>query len=119
MSDVLGKDVSDVAQSGPGLVFVVYPEAIAQMPVSPLWAILFFFMLFTLGLDTQFAMMEAVVMGLVDEYGKILRNKKKLVILAMCAVAFFFGLSNITEVCFTLVNQSTVRGATGCLNDTS
>lgn len=98
MSDILQKDVSEVAQSGPGLAFVVYPEAIAQMPVSPLWAILFFFMLLTLGLDTQFAMLEAVVTGLVDEYGKKLRKRKELVILALCVIAFFFGLTNITEV---------------------
>lgn len=38
---------------GPGLVFVVYPQAFANMKVAQLWAVMFFFMLLCLGLDSE------------------------------------------------------------------
>jgi len=41
-----------VSPPGPGLVFIVYPEAIATLPGSSAWAVIFFLMLITLGMDS-------------------------------------------------------------------
>lgn len=53
MSEISGREISDVAEQGSTLVFIVYPEAIATMPWAPVWAIFFFLMLLTLGLDSS------------------------------------------------------------------
>ena len=41
-----------MAEQGPGLVFEVYPEAIATLPGSQVWSILFFCTLIMLGMDS-------------------------------------------------------------------
>ena len=45
----LGVDVKDVFKGGTGLAFVSYPDLVTRLPLPQLWAVLFFFMLFTLG----------------------------------------------------------------------
>lgn len=42
-----------MVQGGPGLAFVAYPEALARLPCPQLWSVLFFLMLFILGLDSE------------------------------------------------------------------
>ena len=53
MSFKTGLPVDQVAKSGPGLAFIAYPQALSLMPGGPGWAVMFFFMLLTLGLDSQ------------------------------------------------------------------
>ncbi|GBP75098.1 Sodium- and chloride-dependent glycine transporter 1 [Eumeta japonica] len=88
--------VEHVAADGPGLAFVAYPEAILQMPVPQLWAILFFFMLFILGLGSQFAGIEAINTAIVDRWPKF-RKRYWMVTAFTCTSCFILGL----PMCFS------------------
>lgn len=59
------KELSE-SVGGTGLAFIIFTEAINQFPLANLWAILFFLMLFTLGIDSQFGTLEGVISSLVD-----------------------------------------------------
>lgn len=91
--------VGDVAESGPGLAFIAYPKAVAEMPVAPLWSILFFFMIILLGLDSQFVGVEGFVTAISDFFPHTLRKKgrKELLVCGVCLLSFFCGLSMVTN----------------------
>ncbi|XP_013385449.1 sodium- and chloride-dependent glycine transporter 1 [Lingula anatina] len=97
MAHETGQDIKDVVTQGPGLVFVVYPEALAKLPISPLWAVLFFLMLFTIGLDSQFGMFETMTSAFLDEFPKLLRKRKMLFTAVMCVVEFLIGIPLVMQ----------------------
>ena len=65
-----------MVSAGPGLAFIVYPEAVSRLPIAPLWSICFFVMLLTLGIGTQFTLLETVVGTIVDLAPQHLRAKQ-------------------------------------------
>ena len=87
----MGVPVEDVAKGGQGLAFVAYPEALASLPLPWIWSILFFLMLFFLGIDSEFATLETVFTAFYDGFPS-LRNHKVKVTAAGCLVCFLLGL---------------------------
>lgn len=60
--------IETVTTSGPGLVFITYPEAVLLMPVPQLWAFLFFFMMLILGIGTQFGAIQMMTSSIIDHW---------------------------------------------------
>uniref|UniRef100_A0A672N6L0 Transporter n=1 Tax=Sinocyclocheilus grahami TaxID=75366 RepID=A0A672N6L0_SINGR len=104
MAHVYQRPVSEVANAGFGLAFIAYPDALSKLPISPLWSILFFVMLVTLGLDSQFAGIEVISTCLQDAYPKLLKSKRGIVTTAVCIVLFLLGLPCVTRAGIYWVN---------------
>ncbi|XP_030014811.1 sodium-dependent dopamine transporter isoform X1 [Sphaeramia orbicularis] len=96
-----------VARDGAGLVFVIYPEAIATLPGSSIWAVIFFIMLLTLGIDSAMGGMESVITGLIDEF-KFLHKHRELFTLFIVVATFLISLFCVTNggmYVFTLLDH--------------
>uniref|UniRef100_A0A672RS48 Transporter n=1 Tax=Sinocyclocheilus grahami TaxID=75366 RepID=A0A672RS48_SINGR len=91
MAHVYRRPMSEVADAGFALAFIAYPDALSKLPISPLWSVLFFLMLITLGLDSQFAGIEVIATFLQDAYPKVLKSKRGIVTTAVCIVLFLLA----------------------------
>lgn len=103
---------------GPGLAFQTYPTAISLLPLPQLWAVLFFFMLVLLGLDSQvcfiifnfififhvilfqFTCIEGIVCGVLDVRPSVEKHVRReyltliiVVLLAMIGLPLTFGVA--------------------------
>ncbi|KAM9853485.1 sodium- and chloride-dependent GABA transporter 2-like [Aulostomus maculatus] len=91
--------ITEVAESGPGLAFIAYPQAVALMPLPQLWSICFFVMLILLGLDTQFVAMEVVMTSIIDLFPAVMRRagRRERLLLLFCLTCFVSQLVMVTE----------------------
>ncbi|GAU98844.1 hypothetical protein RvY_09933 [Ramazzottius varieornatus] len=88
--------IENVVDSGPGLAFVTFPDAVTTMPVPALWSLLFFIMLFTLGLGSEIALLENSLTYLCDRFPQ-LRAKRPLVTLAAVVLCFLIDIPFVTQ----------------------
>jgi len=97
MMQSTGTAIADMNISGVGLAFITYPEAITQLPggvfIQAAFGLMFFFMLFTLGIDSAFSIVEGVVTGLVDKFNW---NRGK-TLLAVCLAGAMGSLIFVTK----------------------
>ncbi|XP_027376191.1 inactive sodium-dependent neutral amino acid transporter B(0)AT3 isoform X1 [Bos indicus x Bos taurus] len=94
------EDFLDKSASGTGLAFIVFTEAVLHMPGAPVWAVLFFGMLFSLGLSSMFGNMESIITPLLDLGVMPRRVPKEMLTGLACLLCFF------TATCFTLRSGS-------------
>ncbi|XP_010574999.1 PREDICTED: sodium-dependent proline transporter-like isoform X3 [Haliaeetus leucocephalus] len=101
--------VGSVTDSGPGLMFVAYPEALSLLPISPLWSILFFLTLIMLGVDTLFGNIKGITRAILDEFPALDNQRKKAALLgALCTSFCLLGLPLVTQggiFWFTLIDK--------------
>ncbi|CAK9304901.1 unnamed protein product [Gordionus sp. m RMFG-2023] len=90
--------VDKVVAGGVGLAFIVYPEALSQLPVPQFWNLIFFIMLYTLGIDSQIMFIETVQAALHDQFpSNFPRKNKSLICGALCFGCFILGFPCLTR----------------------
>ncbi|XP_047455896.1 sodium- and chloride-dependent transporter XTRP3A-like [Mugil cephalus] len=97
----------DTAVEGTGLAFIVYSEAITNMPVSPLWSVLYFFMLLLLGVGSMLGNITAITTPLQD-FKFVSRMSNELVNGVVCVFCLLLGLGFTTtsgNYWFTMFND--------------
>ncbi|KAL4647565.1 sodium-dependent serotonin transporter-like [Arapaima gigas] len=97
MAEMRNLGVEHVAKdAGPSLLFIIYAEAIANMPAATFFAIIFFLMIIMLGLDSTFAGLEGVITAVLDEFPRVLAKRREWFVLGLVCVCYLGALSTLT-----------------------
>jgi len=93
-----GKHVEDVVADGPGLVFVVFPHALSQMPYPQVWSVVFFGLVICLGIDSQFATVEVIITSIKDGWSHVSKTiSQELLVFIVCFTSFLCGIPHMFQ----------------------
>ncbi|MCE5204785.1 MAG: sodium-dependent transporter [Porphyromonadaceae bacterium] len=101
-----GTIVDELVAGGPGLLFITLPGLFNQMPVSMLWAAMFFCLLALAALTSTISLMEVVTLYLHEEY----RLSRKMSTFIVTAGVIVLGvISSISAPFFNLLDISSAK----------
>lgn len=87
-------DIGSVIKGGTGLAFISYPEAISKFTYLPqVFSVLFFVMLFVLGIGTNVGVTSCCVAAITDNFPNV---KQWQASLGVVCVSFCIGLNYVT-----------------------
>ncbi|XP_077496271.1 sodium- and chloride-dependent glycine transporter 2-like [Amblyomma americanum] len=95
--------VPDVVNSGFGLAFITYPQAVSALMFPNLWAAAFFTMLFFLALGSEIAFVESLLTPLKDSFD-YLQQHRTMLAAAACFLGFVLGIPLTTQGGLYLLN---------------
>ena len=99
----LGKSPGEEELETFTVAFITYPEALARLPGSNIWAVLFFSTILLLGIDSAFGFLEAFLTVVTDtDWGKKL--PRPLVAAIFAFIACLLSFMYTTEFGFYLLN---------------
>ncbi len=98
--------VSTLVAGGPGLLFITIPELFHHLPLSSLWASMFFVLLGIAALTSTISLMEVVTTYLHEEF-QMLRSRA--IILLSIGVAMLGIVSSVIPQFFNLLDFATAK----------
>ena len=91
MSEITGKPIQEVVTAGPGLTFIVWPEAMTKMSnnnyVCAIFSVVFFVMLYFMGVSSMIGLTETVITFILDLVPNL--KKKRMTVVAVTVTGCF------------------------------
>ena len=93
-----GQSIEQLSLKGPSLAFIVFAKALSLLPWGAnFFAVLFFLSLLTMGIDSVFSYVEALIVVICDEFNEL---RKEQIAFWVCVLCFASGFIFITEAGF-------------------
>ena len=103
MAQANGIAVGDAVESGPGLAFITFPTVISEMPMGPLFGVLFFLSLAIAGLSSLISIVQVIVSSVQD---RLRMNRTPAVLVVTGALAVASLLAFPTDVGLPLLDSA-------------